>query len=219
MDTVRTDYHTLVRKGVLRHVPAHAGSVLDVGGGVGASGAYLKSTGQAREVTVVDLVGDSHLPEVDAGYGGNLEDPALLEQIARERGPFDTILCLDVLEHLTDPWTVVERLTAMLRPGGTIVASIPNVRNYRLVGPLVFRNQFELADAGILDRTHLRWFVRKTAIELFTRAGLNVDLVEDHFEGPKKVVFNRATLGLFRSFLVIQFYLRARKLDTATAAG
>jgi hypothetical protein len=99
----------------------------------------------------------------------------------------------------------------MLAPGGVIVASIPNMRNYRLVVPLVVSGRFELAESGILDRTHLRWFVRDTAIRLFTDAGLDVDRVVDHFEGPKKVMFNRLTLGLFRNFVTLQFYIRARK--------
>jgi 2-polyprenyl-3-methyl-5-hydroxy-6-metoxy-1,4-benzoquinol methylase len=209
--TVRDDYHALVREKVLQLVPEKAGAVPDVGGGIGASAAYLKSLGRATSATVVDLVADQHLPEIDAGYGGNLEDPALLARIAEDRGPFDTILCLDVLEHLSDPWAVVDRLTTMLAPGGVIVASIPNMRNYRLVVPLVVSGRFELAESGILDRTHLRWFVRDTAIRLFTDAGLDVDRVVDHFEGPKKVMFNRLTLGLFKNFVTLQFYIRARK--------
>jgi len=107
--------------------------VLDVGGGIGASAAYLKSIGKASKAIVVDLVAEHHLPEIDKGYSGNLEDSHLLAHIAGEQGLFDTILCLDVLEHVSDPWSVVNQLVSMLAPGGVIIASIPNVRNYRLV--------------------------------------------------------------------------------------
>lgn len=208
---VREDYHALIRKEVLKLVPEGQNNVLDVGGGIGASAAYLKSTGKAAQATVVDLVGTACLPQIDHAFGGDLEDPALLEQVAHDCGPFDVILCLDVLEHLSDPWTVVDRLSDMLVPGGVIVASIPNVRNYRLLGPLLFQGRFDLVERGILDRTHLRWFVGDTAMALMSRRKLRVNAFHNFFEGPKKTLFNRLTLGLFRDFLTIQFYIRSVK--------
>lgn len=208
---VREDYHALVRTEVLKLVPEGESNVLDVGGGIGASAAYLKSTGKAARATVVDLVGTACLPQIDHAFGGDLEEPSLLEQVARDCGPFDVILCLDVLEHLSDPWTVVDRLSDMLGPGGVIVASIPNVRNYKLLGPLLFQGRFELVERGILDRTHLRWFVGGTAKALMSRGSLQVDVFQKFFEGPRKTLFNTLTLGLFHDFLTIQFYIRSVK--------
>lgn len=208
---IREEYHSLVRHEVLELVPDGQKNILDVGGGIGASAVYLKTIGKAERITVVDLVGTECLPEVDKAYGGNLEDPALLQKISEEYGPFDVILCLDVLEHLTDPWSVIDRLSAMLRPGGYIVASIPNVRNYRLVGPLVFQGKFDLVDRGILDRTHMRWFVCDTAKALMSRNDLKVEEFRKFFVGPKKKLFDKLTLGLFHDFLTIQFYIRSVK--------
>lgn len=208
---VRDNYHALVRHEVLKLVPAGQHNVLDVGGGIGASAAYLKSSGKAIRATVVDLVGTECLPEIDHAFGGDLEDPALLEQVGHDCGPFDVILCLDVLEHLTDPWAVIDRLSAMLVPGGCIVASIPNVRNYRLLGPLLFQGKFDLVERGILDKTHLRWFVADTAKGLMSRGDLQVVAFESFFEGPKKTLFDKLTFGLFHDFLTIQFYIRSVK--------
>lgn len=208
---VRDEYHTLVRQDVLDLVPDGQRNVLDVGGGIGASAAYLKSKGKVVEATVVDLVGNECLSDIDHAYGGNLEDPALLNTVSNEAGPFDVILCLDVLEHLTDPWDVLDRLSAMLSPKGCIVASIPNVRNYKLVVPLVFQGKFDLKDSGILDRTHMRWFVEDTAKALLSRSGLEIDVFQKHFDGPKKRLFNALTLGIFHDFLTIQFYIRSIK--------
>lgn len=208
---VRDDYHGLIRHEVLRLVPHGKNHVLDVGGGIGASAVYLKTIGKATRATVVDLVGTACLPGIDQAFGGDLEDPALLDQVATECGPFDVILCLDVLEHLTDPWTVVDRLAAMLRPGGCIVASIPNVRNYRLLLPLLLRARFDLVDRGILDRTHLRWFVGTSAKALMARGDLQVDRFESFFEGPRKKLFDKLSFGIFHDFLTIQFYIRTVK--------
>ncbi len=208
---VRPAYHALVRHQILELVPEGMSHVLDVGGGIGASAAFLKSTGKVHMASVVDLVGTLALPEIDHAFGGDLEDPDLLARIDRECGPFDVILCLDVLEHLTDPWAVVDRLSGMLVPGGILVASIPNVRNYRLLGPLLFQGRFDLTERGILDRTHLRWFVADTARALLSRGDLHVDNFHKFFEGPRKKLFNMLTLGLFRDFLTIQFYIRSVK--------
>ena len=40
---------------------------------------------------------------------------------------FDTILCLDVLEHLRNPSAVLAELRSMLAPGGAVLISVPNV--------------------------------------------------------------------------------------------
>jgi len=208
---VRESYHGRVRSDVLELAPEGPFRVLDVGGGVGSSLAYLKSRGKCSHAVVVDLVADECLPEVDAAYAGNLEDEKLLQRIAQEQGEMDVILCLDVLEHLTDPWAIVESCYKLLKPGGVIIASIPNMRNYRLLIPLVFQGKFELKDAGILDRTHLRWFVRDTAIELMTPSNLSLEHIEGKIYGVKKNLLNKITFGLLRNFLCLQYFIRVRR--------
>ncbi|WP_420587427.1 class I SAM-dependent methyltransferase [Ruegeria sp.] len=208
---VRDDYHALVRKDVLDLVPDGRNAVLDIGGGIGASAGYLKEVDKAERYVVVDLVADAKHASVDAAYSGNLEDPALLQRIEAEQGVFDVILCLDVLEHLTDPWSVIEACHAMLKPGGVIVASIPNARNHRLVIPLVFKGRFEYTEKGILDRTHLRWFVRDTAIQLMTGTGLELEHIEGQFYGRRKRLVNWLTMGLLKNFIYLQYFIRVRR--------
>jgi len=93
-------------------------------------------------------------------------------------GTLDLILCLDVLEHLRDPWRVAQYLNTLLRPGGSLIVSIPNIRNRHVLLPLVMRGAWEYTDSGILDRTHLRFFTRKSAIELVASTGCMVDRIE-----------------------------------------
>ena len=88
----------------------------------------------------------------------------------------DLILCLDVLEHLVDPWSVVKQLSALLAPNGRLVVSVPNIRNWKFVVKLLFRGDFSYRDAGLLDRTHLRFFVRQTAVELAEAGALPVEV-------------------------------------------
>lgn len=209
---VKAGYHSIIRRDVFPLVPKNAGRVLDLGGGIGATSATLKREGRADHIVVVDLVADNALPEVDVSVSGNLEDPQFLAALVRDHGPFDTILCLDVLEHLTDPWTVVEHLRDALADDGVIIASIPNVRCVEFIVPLVVFGRFDLKDAGIFDRTHMRWFVRDTAVQLMTPSGLVLDkMIDKILDAFRYRTLNRLTLGLFRRFLETQYLIRVRK--------
>lgn len=209
-----TAYHSCVRNEIFPLVAPRAGRLLDFGGGVGATAAALRSSGQADRAVVADLVAGDPAPGVDRAFAGDFEDPAFLADILAEEGPFDTVLCLDILEHLRDPWAVVETLHKGLSSGGVLIASVPNVRHISLLWPLVVHGRFRLDDAGICDRTHLRWFTRSSAIELVTSSGLVLDEVVDKLPGQRRYRFsNAATLGLFRRFIEIQYLIRVRRAD------
>lgn len=210
---MRRDYHALVRRDVLGLVPRVGGTLLDVGGGIGATAAELRAMDRVDRAGVADLVADEVTAlTLDFRHAGNLEDPAFLSDVIRAEGPFSCILCLDILEHLRDPWSVVAELHNALQPGGVMVASIPNVRNFRAVLPLVFRNRWTLRDAGILDRTHLRFFVRSTAIELMTGSGLMLEEVRAVPSGGRAVrAFRTITLGALNSFTDLQYVIRVRR--------
>ena len=214
-------YHRHVRKEIFPYVP-RGGVLLDVGGGIGATAAALRRDGVVERAGVVDLVAPATGHGLDFAFAGDLTDPALIERIAREEGPFDTILCLDVFEHLVDPWTLVGRLHRALKPGGMLVASIPNIRHYSALMPLLLRNKWELTDAGILDRTHLRFFVRDTAVSLMTSSGLELDKVA-MIGGARKLtrLIDTVSLGRLRSFTALQYMVRARRRadDRSDLAG
>lgn len=90
---------------------------------------------------------------------------------------FDTIICADVLEHLVDPWQVLRQLRERLAPGGELIASLPNVRNWSIVRRLL-EGRWEYEDAGILDQTHLRFFTWQECIRMFERAGFTITHAE-----------------------------------------
>lgn len=211
MPDVIPAYHDRVRHDVLDIVPAQAGRLLDFGGGIGATGAMLKATGRAGHVVLVDQVADSIAEGVDQAFVGNAEDAALIDRIQAEAGLFDTILCLDILEHLRDPWAVVRRLHQVVRPGGCIVISVPNVNHLSVVAPLVLRGRFDLKDAGVLDRTHLRWFAKHGAIELATGSGLVLEKLQSNVYGRRNKLLNWFTLGLLNRFLAVQYVVRVRR--------
>lgn len=203
-----SEYHSRVRHDVLAYIPRSA-NLLDFGGGDGATAAHVVRSGLARRAGVADFVASAH--ELDFAYRGDLEDQSLLERIGQEQGPFDTILCLDVLEHFADPWEIVRRLRALLAPGGRIVVSIPNVRHYTVSFPLFFAGRWTYGDAEVLDRTHLRFFERRSARSLFAGTGLSVERMASI---PRQRLRDRWMLRwlgwICGSFLTLQYVMVVR---------
>ena len=95
---------------------------------------------------------------------------------------FDCVVCADVLEHIKEPWGVLSQLFGLLRPGGCIVVSIPNIRNLGILAELA-AGDWVYQDAGILDRTHLRFFTRRSFQRALLGAGFTIrstNCVVDH---------------------------------------
>lgn len=89
-------------------------------------------------------------------------------------GPFDAVIMSEVLEHLIDPWSVLSRVHAVMRGGGHIFASSPNLCHFRVLGQIL-RGNFRYAPAGVMDWTHLRWFTPRTYQAMFEHAGFHTE--------------------------------------------
>jgi 2-polyprenyl-3-methyl-5-hydroxy-6-metoxy-1,4-benzoquinol methylase len=98
---------------------------------------------------------------------------------ARELGAerFDVAVCADVLEHLRDPVAALRALVPLLAPGGSVVASIPNVAHAAVLAELL-EGRFGYRPLGLLDEGHLRFFTRDSLYETFERAGLVISHLE-----------------------------------------
>ncbi len=103
-------------------------------------------------------------------YVGNLEDPTFLEAIDSQG---DVIFFGDVLEHLGDPRPVLLRAHEWLTSGGFLICSVPNVAYWKIRFELL-RGRFEYQDVGILDRTHLRFYTRKSFERLIGEVGYRI---------------------------------------------
>lgn len=102
---------------------------------------------------------------------GDLEDPCLLSTMAT--GQFDVILASDVLEHLRDPLGVVRRIVPLLRDGGRLVLSVPNVAHADVRLSLL-GGRFDYTEVGLLDSTHIHLFTLDSLRALIAEAGLHV---------------------------------------------
>jgi 2-polyprenyl-3-methyl-5-hydroxy-6-metoxy-1,4-benzoquinol methylase len=92
-----------------------------------------------------------------------------LPLLADER--FDCIVMNDVLEHLVDPWAALRQLRPLLSPAGVVIASIPNVRYFTVFKEYLLEGQWKYQRDGVMDRTHLRFFTRKSMVDLFQDSG------------------------------------------------
>lgn len=91
---------------------------------------------------------------------------------------FDCIILNDVLEHLADPFYLLENMKTKLNSNGVAVLSIPNVRFWNHLGAFLWRGEWDYKDAGILDNTHLRFFTYKSLLKIFQKLGYEVLKIE-----------------------------------------
>ncbi|HEU5194211.1 MAG TPA: class I SAM-dependent methyltransferase [Methylomirabilota bacterium] len=148
----------------------HGRRLLDVGAADGLLGRQL--TARGWRVTAIE--GDPAL----AGAGADACETMLMADLDREipalDGGFDAIVYGDVLEHLRDPARVLCELNRKLAPSAPAVISVPNVAHLWMRLSLA-AGRFEYGERGILDRTHLRFFTRRSFRALLTAAGLRVE--------------------------------------------
>jgi SAM-dependent methyltransferase len=203
------DYFDNVRRDILSLLPRKINRLLEVGCGSGNTLSYIKNNYRCDWACGVEFVHEAAeiaRSKVDLVIEGDIENLDL----PIEPATLDVILCLDVLEHLTDPWEVISKLRKFLRYNGVIIASVPNVRHIRVVFPLIFQGKWEYSNTGLLDKTHLRFFTRDTAIKLMESSGLKVDMIkETGIDASKNRFGNLVTFSMFKHFFIMQYLIRA----------
>lgn len=207
--TPESTYYRQARPELVSQIDGPATRVLDLGCGAGMVAATIRAECEVGELWGVEVVPEvaeqaRQNPALDQVLCGDIE--TLIAQLP-ERS-FSHIVAGDVLEHLVDPWSVLAGLRDRLEPGGKFICSIPNIRNFSFVMELLFRKRFEYRDAGVMDRTHLRFFARKDVEIMFRDAGY-----EDIRIGPvrpKNKWHKKAGRALFGDLVTKGFLVTAR---------
>ncbi len=193
-------------------IPDHVNTVLEVGCGAGFTGSDLKRAGY----TVYGV--DSSSVAIELARKTNSYEALTVVDIESVNTPFpgirfDSILYPDVLEHLVDPWALLNKHHAFLSKHGVVVASIPNVRYYRVSLGLILKGNWNYVAMGVLDRTHLRFFTKKTIMSMFKDAGYTDIQIHPKLHVSRKWgILNKLLLNALSDFFALQYLVVARKI-------
>jgi O-antigen biosynthesis protein len=206
----KPEYYTAVREDIIEVVPEGACRILEVGCGAGFTGRAIKERRAGVEVTGVEImndVGEAARSNLDNVIIGNVETL----ELPFGKGYFDCIIYGDVLEHLVDPWTVLEKHREFLKKGGHVIISLPNVAHYRTI-KMLWKKKWDYQDRGILDRTHLRFFALDNIKEMLKDARLEIVTVKKKLAGSKSKKFlNKILRGALSDYLAEQYIVVAKR--------
>lgn len=211
------DYFSNIRKDLINLINPNSKDlkILEIGAAYGETLYYLKESGIASEAVGVDIFEDvknkQNYKSIDRFIFGDIEKIELSEYIQN----FDLILLPDVLEHLFEPKSVLEKLKTYLKEDGQIILSMPNIRHYSAIYKIVFKGDFRYEESGIFDYTHVRFYCRKNIQELLETSGYKVLKQESsikNFKGKSVAkLINLITFGIFEEFFSYQYFFVIKK--------
>jgi 2-polyprenyl-3-methyl-5-hydroxy-6-metoxy-1,4-benzoquinol methylase len=111
---------------------------------------------------------------------------------------FDLIICNDVIEHMPDSDVFLQSIKLKLANDGRIIGSVPNVRYIMNLYELIIKKDWKYKDAGILDKSHLRFFSKRSLLRAFNENGY--EIVDVRGINPYKFQMNS-----FKS--IVKFFL------------
>lgn len=208
--TADSKYYNCDRSDMLPFVPANISKTIEFGCGNGNFSAILKEKYQV-EAWGVDINGAA-LKEaerkLDRVINGDANDviPTLPEEY------FDCVICNDFLEHLAFPEIFLTNIRSRLRPNAFLIASVPNIRYWRTFVEYFFRKDWEYVDAGILDRSHLRFFTRKSLVRFLYSCNIKIEQIEGINRTDSRNFFwaNIFLCGVIDDMKHMQYGLRGR---------
>jgi 2-polyprenyl-3-methyl-5-hydroxy-6-metoxy-1,4-benzoquinol methylase len=210
-----SNYYSDARPEMLKFIPKKTKKILDVGCGEGAFGASLKQK-LGAEVWGLEINSKA------AREASKKLDKVLIGDIEKEleklpNNYFDCVVFNDVLEHLVDPYEVLRNIKKKISSDGSVVCSLPNIRYFYTLKALVLGKEWHYVDAGILDKTHLRFFTMQSAQETFKSLGYKIEKIEGinpfkswKFDSWKFDLLNILTFGSFSDSRYYQIALVAR---------
>ncbi|MBQ6137465.1 MAG: class I SAM-dependent methyltransferase [Kiritimatiellae bacterium] len=166
-------YYHNYRREVLDIVPKGACRILEIGC---AAGCFRLNFGDGVEYWGVEPVEDAAEEARTRGikvFAGTYD--SVCGQLPDEY--FDVVVCNDVIEHMPNPDEFLVSVKGKLAPGGVLVGSVPNVRFWGNMVNLLIRRDWKYEDSGVLDKTHLRFFTRKSLKRLLESAGYRMELL------------------------------------------
>ena len=206
-----SDYHSIIRFDAIALMDQRpAQRVLELGCGSGSTLQELRGRGLAGYLAGVELESGCHESArnvCDLFVPGNVEELPL-----PDLGRYDAVLLLDVIEHLANPFAVIEAAAALVNPGGYLILSFPNVRNFGVLKPLVVDGLWDYRESGILDQGHLRFFTRKSFLRAMARTcpALTLETLHGKPNRQTRLLRSLSRLPWVGEFFTCQFLVKYR---------
>ena len=113
-------------------------------------------------------------------------------------------------------WEYLASFAQMVKPGGWVVISVPNMRHIEVLAKLVFLGDWPEHPMGIFDKTHLQFMTHRRLERWASQAGLKLECWFDRYDWRfvRKNLYrtvNRLTFGFFKSFLMFEVQGRFRR--------
>ena len=205
--------HGHARADIAPFLPEHSRRVLEIGCGDGSTLAWLKARRRCDYAVGVEASAES--AAIARRYVDQVETGDVERAVERlgALDPFDLVLCLDVLEHLVDPWRLLRRLDGMTTENAVLIVSVPNVRHYKVSLPLLLYGQWQYQPAGVLAQTHLRFFTRSSAAALAASANLKLLACVGSRPpvGSTGWLADFLSMGLLRDLFAVQYVVAASR--------
>jgi glycosyltransferase involved in cell wall biosynthesis len=184
--------HATILRWLERRSPAN---LLDLGCSGGLLSERVRALG--HRITGVDVLEISGVRDrVDQFIQADL-DQGLPAEIAQS-GPYDVVLCADILEHVRAPEQILRQIRDLLAPGGILIASVPNFGHWYARTRTVL-GLFDYDQRGLLDNGHVRFFTRRGLLRRLRNAGFTV--VRQEATGLPLDVLTGDGNGILRRFL------------------
>jgi 2-polyprenyl-3-methyl-5-hydroxy-6-metoxy-1,4-benzoquinol methylase len=207
------NYYRADRAEMVHFLPKEYTRVLEIGCAEGGFSKYLKDSSEiwgCESNEDAALAASDRISKVLVG-----KYDQVVENIPNEY--FDLVICNDVIEHMEDHDWFFDSISNKIRSDGFLVGSIPNVRHIRNLYSLIILKDWQYQDFLTLDRTHLRWFTKKSLLRTLAQHNFHVEEFQGINGTAKRLfkifffIFNVLTLGQHSDIQHVQFAFRVRK--------
>lgn len=172
----KEEYYFSEREELLPFIPSNIAKTLDVGCASGSFSEQLKKNFNT-ESWGIEMVEEYALiakDKLDYALHGTFDE--VYQDLPKTY--FDCIFFNDVLEHMINPEDCLKKIKTNLQPRKIIIASIPNIRYINSLKNLILKKDWKYEDSGIMDKTHLRFFTKKSIIRMFENCGYKIEKIE-----------------------------------------
>ena len=171
----QTPIHENHNPDLLNFIPINAKKIIEVGCSSGALAREFKKLSTHCHYLGIEI--DNNYANLARRYCDSclvLDVEFATDQFWKNSSDTDCWIFGDTLEHLRDPWKILNNIRSNIKKSGVIVACIPNAQHWSMQVKLSV-GDFRYEASGLLDRTHLRWFTRQTMIEMFDMSGFKIE--------------------------------------------